>query len=221
MELLNYLNTHFLSEHALLAQANITFETLEHYQALGIMPKASYRVNVTLNCDSFFGVWDDTQPMRFYATGYVSWLERVLLPLISSMKGAESHLKGEVYAVFMARYTQTIHKLKGLGHTSNSPKINAGLHQHIEQEWTHFLDGTYGLCTLSGLPEDIAAKELAIIEINELSQLSVLTAAQTVQLTRAVNLLDDVSALFAPHERDRSTRKRLVDDMRVKYQLSA
>ncbi|MCL1124469.1 DUF6058 family natural product biosynthesis protein [Shewanella surugensis] len=221
MELLNYLNTHFLSEQAILKEANITFETLEHYQSLGIMPKASYRLNVTLHCDSFFGSKDDTQHLRFYATGYVSWLKLVGALFASSVMDPDMNHKDEVYAVFMVRYTQTINKLKGLGHTSNSPKINSGLHQHIEQEWIHFLDGTYGLCTLSGLPEDIAAKEFAIIEINELSLLGTLTVPQTVQLTRAVNLLDDASALFAPHERERSTRQRLVNDMREKYQLSA
>ncbi|MCG7552244.1 DUF6058 family natural product biosynthesis protein [Pseudoalteromonas sp. Of11M-6] len=32
-----------------------------------------------------------------------------------------------------------------------------------------------------------------------------------------VDLLDEASALFAPHERERSSRKRLIDDVRAKF----
>lgn len=82
-----------------------------------------------------------------------------------------------------------------------------------------FLNGIYGLCTKSGLPEDIAAKEFAIIEINELSIFDALNKEQLVKLTNAVNLLDKVSSLFAPHERLKSSRERLINETRFKYKL--
>jgi hypothetical protein len=38
-------------------------------------------------------------------------------------------------------------------HTEQQPadKLAAGLEAHMEQEWRHFLAGTHGLCTRSGL----------------------------------------------------------------------
>ncbi|MCJ8295556.1 MAG: DUF6058 family natural product biosynthesis protein, partial [Colwellia sp.] len=92
---------------------------------------------------------------------------------------------------------------------------------HINEEWYLFLSGIYGLCTKTGLPEDIAAKEFSILEINELSELDDLTDQQINKLTVAVNLLDSASSLFAPHERLRSSRHRLVNEVRRKYQLQS
>lgn len=40
---------------------------------------------------------------------------------------------------------------------------------------------------------------------------------QLVKLTNAVNLLDKVSPLFAPHERLKSYRQRLISETRLKY----
>ncbi|WP_298772277.1 DUF6058 family natural product biosynthesis protein [uncultured Shewanella sp.] len=216
MELIQYLNTYFLTEEVLLKKVNVDYSVLEKYQLMGIMPKASYQLRLAIHCDSFFGLRDETQSLRYYAKGYVSWFN-----VVRELSDAQGGHKEAVYAVFLKRYLDTIHKLNGLGHALNRVQKEHDLHCHIEQEWAHFLAGTYGLCTLSGLPEDIAAKELAISQINTLSQLTSLTSEQRIQLTRAVNLLDDVSALFAPHERETSSRKRLVDDIRKIYQLSA
>ncbi|WP_299006813.1 DUF6058 family natural product biosynthesis protein [uncultured Shewanella sp.] len=216
MELIHYLNTHFLTEEVLLEKVNVNYSVLEQYQLMGVMPKASYQLKLAIQCDSFFGQRDETRTLRYYAKGYVSWFQ-----LVQTLLNSEGGDKEAVYSVFFKRYVQAIDKLKGLGHGLEQGKVAQDLHLHVEQEWVHFLEGTYGLCTLSGLPEDIAAKELAISQINGLSQLTSLTSEQRIQLTRAVNLLDDVSALFAPHERASSSRKRLVDDIREAYQLSA
>jgi hypothetical protein len=69
------------------------------------------------------------------------------------------------------------------------------------------------------LPEDIAAKELAILEINEIIEKPNIDEMQLNRLERAVNLLDSVSALFAPHEILKSSRHRLVDEVRRKYKF--
>ncbi|CAH9053367.1 hypothetical protein PSECIP111854_01156 [Pseudoalteromonas sp. CIP111854] len=124
-----------------------------------------------------------------------------------------------IYRVFSYRYKQTIEGLKAQGYHSADAKLNEKLSDHIKTEWTHFLSGTYGLCTRSGLPEDIAAKELAIAQINELTAQSELDESKIEALTHAVNLLDGASSMFAPHERQRSSRYRLVDEVRRKYKL--
>lgn len=64
---------------------------------------------------------------------------------------------------------------------------------------------------MSGLPEDIAAKELAIALIRE--------ADGRARLRRCVDLLDSVSSPFAPHEVARSSRHRYVDEMRRVHRL--
>jgi hypothetical protein len=97
--------------------------------------------------------------------------------------------------------------------------MNSEFNNHLKQEWSYFIDGTYGLCTRSGLPEDIAAKEFSILEISELLELSELDQEQLSKLTLAVNLLDSSSSMYAPHERLQSSRHRLVNEVRRKYKL--
>ena len=36
------------------------------------------------------------------------------------------------------------------------------LNRHIQEEWVHDLNGTYGICTKNGTPEEIAIKSLGL-----------------------------------------------------------
>lgn len=209
MQLLDYLNTHFYTKQQLLALTQLSEAQFASFQSQGIMPKCSYKLTISVESDSFFGIHNEAQALEYYAKGYASWIG-----IIQSLNNEEA-----VYNVFKARYKNAIETLKEQGFRSQNAKVNEGLSQHIVQEWQHFQDGIYGLCTTSGLPEDIAAKEFAIAIINELSANEVLSDSAREQLVQAIHLLDKSSALFAPHERPNSSRHRLVDEIRRKYQL--
>lgn len=211
MELIKYLMANFLTKDELLKLAGVSETLLRKYQQQRIMPKASYRLKLDLDCDSFFGTHGDQYDIEFYSKGYTAWLGFLQSELSES----------QVYEYFAKRYLQTIEVLNQRGHSASDEKLNAKIEEHIKEEWGHFISGTYGLCTKSGLPEDIASKELAIAEINQLTSKQKLEQAELEQLTRAVNLLDSASSLFAPHERDRSSRYRLVDEVRRQYQLTS
>ena len=117
--------------------------------------------------------------------------------------------------MFARRYRAA---LAALPLTTDDPRLGAGLEAHFGDEWGHFLAGTYGLCTRSGLPEDIAAKELAVCVIRELTADDRATPDRE-RLRQAVDLLDRASTPFAPHERARSSRHRYVGAVRMKYGL--
>ncbi|WP_223671055.1 DUF6058 family natural product biosynthesis protein [Kangiella shandongensis] len=211
MELIHYLNSHFFTLQELLDNTKITEQDFRDYQDNEVMPKASYKLDVDVRSDSFFGLHEETHCIEYYAKGYASWLG-----IVHSLNDSEL-----IYDVFSTRYEKAIAELKSAHHLSSDPKINANLAKHIREEWQHFIQGIYGLCTVSGLPEDIAAKEFAILQINELSSQDKLTDDEMSQLERAVNLLDKASSAFAPHERQRSSRYRLVDETRRKFKLKS
>ncbi|TOM85193.1 DUF6058 family natural product biosynthesis protein, partial [Vibrio parahaemolyticus] len=96
-----------------------------------------------------------------------------------------------------------------------------GLNEIIMEDWEHFLQGTYGLCTQTGLPEDIAAKGFAVEQIKALLERDVLDSNEIKRLEYFVNLLDNASSPFAPHERLNSSRHRLVNEVRRKYKLQS
>jgi hypothetical protein len=169
------------------------------------MPRPSYRLQLGIRCASFFGEHEEERALDYYAPGYPSWI------------GVLEATVDDPFAVFARRYREA---LRALPLTTGDPKLGAGLDAHLADEWGHFLAGTYGLCTRSGLPEDIAAKELAICVIKELSADDG-PGLDLERLRQAVDLLDRASTPFAPHERARSSRHRYVDAMRLKYGLSA
>ena len=209
MELIKYLNEYFFTKQELLDISKITEQEFVKYQKSGVMPKCSYKITLNLKSDSFLGLHNEEQEIEYYAKGYASWLAT-----IHTINSTDI-----IYSVFVKRYTAKVEHLREQGYSTKNPKLNADIALHIEDEWRHFLKGTYGLCTKSGLPEDIAAKELAILEINELSEKTTLNKEQLNRLSAAVNLLDSASSFFAPHERLKSSRHRLVNEIRRKYKL--
>jgi hypothetical protein len=198
MELIHYLNEHFFTRAQLLARCALEPDQLQQWQERRMMPRASYRLRLDILCDSFFGEHREQVAAEFYAKGCIAWAE-VLRPL-----GSE----GEAFAIFARHYRDRLDQLAASGLDYPDRLATDG---HLAAEWAAFLDGTYGLCTVSGLPEDIAAKELAIVLIRE--------ADDRARLRRCVDLLDAVSSPFAPHEVARSSRHRYVDEMRRAHGL--
>ena len=208
MKLIDYLNTHFLSRERLLARCGIDEGRLGELQERGMMPQPSYRLRVELSCDSFFGPHGEQHAIDWYPQGAPAWAG-LLAALDDPRQACE---------VFASRYRRRLAHLGDEGLITAAEQLSGDA--HIASEWRHFLDGTYGLCTRAGLPEEIAAKEAAIVLIRELTALGAqqgLNEEQRRRLAAAVDLLDRVSAPFAPHEVGRSSRRRCVDDVRATW----
>jgi hypothetical protein len=208
MNLIDYLNQSFLTREQLLARCGLDGARLDELQRLGMMPLPSYRLRLELACDSFFGPHRESHALDYYAQGCAAWAG-LLAPLEEAR---------QAFDVFAERYRRRLARLavEGVRPAGDSFADDA----HIAAEWRHFLDGTYGLCTRSGLPEDIAEKEAAIAVIRELTgggSAQGLGDAQRHRLAAAVDLLDRASAPFAPHEVARSSRRRYVDEVRAAW----
>ncbi|WP_322400705.1 DUF6058 family natural product biosynthesis protein [Massilia luteola] len=203
MELIAYLHTHFLTRAQLLAACAADGARLDAFTAAGTMPAPSYRLKVRIDCTSYFGAHAADHATDWYARGYVDWLCMLL-------DGS-----ADPYALFAARYRAAL-DAQPLYRTIPAAALAA--EPHLRSEWTHFIAGTYGLCTRSGLPEDVAAKELAIHVIRASTDGDrPLDGAELERLAAAVDLLDRASSPFAPHERSRSSRARYVDALRLRH----
>jgi len=205
MDLLSYLNQHFYTKAQLLDKCKISKLDFEQYQQKSMMPLASYQLKII--CNSFFGEHSETQATEFYPKEYASWIAD--LTTMPDVKTA--------FEVFSSRYKAQLKKLNTLGFYSNDNKFNQKLSEHIKQEWQHFLEGTYGVCTKSGLVEDIATKELNTSIVNELILNKELSGQERGSLKISVDLLDSATSLFAPHERKNSSRAKLIKHIRKTY----
>jgi hypothetical protein len=210
MNLIDYLNRYFLTREQLLARTGMAGARLDELQQLGMMPRPSYRLRLDLVCDSFFGRHDEGLAVDWYAQGYAAWAG-----LLEALDGPD-----QAYREFAGRYRRRLAQLAKDQLFTEAQELAD--EAHIGAEWRHFLDGTYGLCTRSGLPEDIAAKEAAIVRIRALTAPGAprgLDEGERRRLAAAVDLLELASAPFAPHELARSSRRRYVDEVRKAYAL--
>ncbi len=210
MDLINYLNENYYTKQQLLDLTKISEAELSYFQEKKVMPTRSYKLSLNYSSDSFFGEFNNQNEIEYYAKGYSSWIG--MLKVTANLQ--------DIFPIFSQRYAKSISELKEAGFTSKNAKVNSNLELHIEEEWGHFLNGIYGLCTKSGLPEDIAGKELAVLQISETLELDK-EKIDLAQLTKAVNLLDKSSSMFAPHERLKSSRHRLIDEVRREYKLKS
>jgi hypothetical protein len=209
MELIDYLNRHFFTGAQLLARTGIETATLEDWQRRRMMPQPSYRLRLDAHCHSFFGAHTEQLAADYYPKGSPAW--------IAALKALDD--ERQAYDLFARRYRERLAQLAA----SDIVPVDSPLagESHITAEWEHFLAGTYGVCTVSGLAEDIAAKEAAVTLVRELTATDerALTDSRRQRLRGAVDLLDSVSAPFAPHEVERSSRRKYVDDVRTAYGL--
>ena len=208
MELQHYLETHFLDENTLCLQAGVPIASLHQWQHLQLMPQPSYTLSLNLQCESFFGHHTDNRTLKYYPKAYIgwlSWLENNDNPELNALVHFAERYHKRTAELFAEQLVPS-------RYITSSDRLNKKqLDQHIREEWKHFLAGTYGLCTSTGLPEQIAEKEMCIAVIEQLLQAN---AQDSVHLHLAVDRLDTASALFAPHEREKSSRKRYIDDIR-------
>ena len=192
----------------------------KHIRALiekGCLPKASYSVTTSTSITSFFGEHQPgPQESAFYARAHLRTLAEIGEGGVDGGAILAAKLKRE----FCLAYRTQLENLDGFRwglaqyFDGNGRAVGAALEALLEKEWAAYLAGIYGLCTRKVTAEDIAAKEVMIAKIGWLTddfRKKALSPAECTELVASVQLLDRVSAPFAPHERERSSRRRFID----------
>ncbi|KAF7765063.1 hypothetical protein PCIT_b1200 [Pseudoalteromonas citrea] len=200
-----YLQRNFLSQAQLIAQANISEAAFYKLLEQGAIPKPSYQLGFSLSCHSYFG--EHTVPntqCTYYAQGCVQWITDVRA--LSNEQTIYAHFKG----CFLREYEA----LKIQGYVRNDAAKSMMLDSYINEQFHYFIAGTYGVCTRTGRVAEIVKKEVAIKTIQHLSGIDKLTEGEMTTLQRAIDLLDEASAYFAPHEYAASSRSKYIDALR-------
>jgi hypothetical protein len=101
-----------------------------------------------------------------------------------------------------------------------SRPLATGLRARLDSAWDHFIHGTFGLCVAN--PEsahNIARKEVLQEQLTALTNNGAKHAFAAADLPALMQLIDAYEAAsmpFSPIEYSRSSRKRLVDDLRAR-----
>lgn len=179
------------------------------------IPKAAYRLNVELQANSFVATHQEQMSYYFYRKSQIDWLEQIKTHHISTEADAKD--------LFDKQYNLAI---KSFNASILGQKI-IKIYPHSQWQlsdysttWQHFLNGTYGLCTRTGLPNEIFLKHIYIRFIEFITQAnrpSEIKPNMRHILAQAVNALDVVEADFAPHEVAQSSRQRCIINVRNEY----
>lgn len=215
--LLNYLYDCYYETTQFCTAAQIDQVRLKELGVARIIPDASYIVDVELNSESFVAKHREAQQHKFYLKGHVEWVAQISDKNISTENAARHY--------FETQYNLAIDEFLAseLGEkiVNIYPRSKWSLSDYSET-WQHFLDGTYGLCTRTGLPREIFLKHIYIrfIEfVTAANQPKNISSDLLDLLGEAVEALDKVESDFAPHEVRQSSRQRCIIDIKKEYSL--
>ncbi|MFT6658863.1 DUF6058 family natural product biosynthesis protein [Maritalea sp.] len=215
--MLNYLFEHFHERAQLISLLNGDAAFLETMLKTRCAPQPAYRLNSTNECNSYFGTHVESAELQFFASGQIGWLSDLRSKAIETEQKAKQLFESR-YCAAHAQFCRS--ELAQHIHALSEQATSAPTNQKMQSTWQHFLDGTYGVCTSDGLPETIFLKQTLVASIDTFIANNPSPTIKNPQrhcLTKVVNALDKVEALFAPHEHQRSSRQRCIVNVRTTY----
>jgi len=217
---LEYILAHFVSLPQLAALSGETADSINRYIVARCLPGPAYRLDGQVYLSSIFGDHGERWDAVFFPRSHVAKLQsvaRLEAPLEEICADLEANFKAD-YRALLVELQARDHGMADLFRSDGSVGGDA-VEALLDSEWNHYMDGTYGLCTRSASVREIATKEITIARIKQLAarlEQSPSEAARA-ELAQAVDLLDSVSAPFAPHEVSRSSRQSYITDIRHRF----
>lgn len=223
MASLQYIEDNYLTLEGLSEQSFLPKETIQSYIDAECLPKSSYKVTRNILINSFLGQCnEESDIIDYFPISMLAKFERIhSLANEMSLKDVNKVL----YERFINIYTETLHEheahLWGLDpYISATGTLLPDGKTFLDEEWHHYLNGTYGICTKTASAEDIALKEVSIAKIKfllSLNEAAPLSSSHSENLKAAVGQLDKVSAAFAPYEVKNSSRQKYINEVRSAF----
>ena len=230
MEFMAYINRYFISEEKLQELLGLTHELFLKYQKLGAIPKCSYHIlnNHQVSTD-IFGEREITGgvPGKYYPKAVVDWVNRAksVLEMLPEEE-IENRLKENFYSDYISVFKQ-LKDLKMLyPHFFNSEDelLIEPLEKQAESTWKEHLKGTYGICVVN--PIDVSAiiqKQVAVtrlIQITDNGQKAEFSKEEKEAFIDASKTYDKAAMPFSPVDYPTSSRKRLLDDVKLRLKAN-
>lgn len=216
-----YLATHYLNEKQLASAAAITIDELDGLIARRLVPEPSYVVSAPGTVRSFvFGDMEapGATPGRYFHPTQLSWLTVARTSSALTEDQLREHFSTR-FAAALAILNRTTWRLLDSFDDDGAP-IAKGLRLRTDTAWKYFLNGTFGLCVANPMSEaHIARKEVLQEKLTAMSENGARNTFAPIEVAGLLQLIDDyeeASMPFSPIEYARSSRKRLVDDLRAK-----
>ena len=206
MSLATYLQDHFVDKTTFAALAEISMDRLNQLLAAQAIPNATYTCDGMSVTSAVFG---DT-PLKESLTG-----EYFRPECVRWVKIADQAPAGSERSAVLTELTKEL-RISLADHCSTKQVIESKIAGYLP----YFFNGTFGLCVADpATGAGIVRKEMLQEKLIELTKNGSLCSAVSCSKAQLIQLIDDYadSAMpFSPAEYERSSRKRLVDDLRPK-----
>jgi hypothetical protein len=206
MNIEEYLRTHFVEKNVYAAQAGVSLERLNELIDLRAIPCATYICNGTSICTAVFGLIEieETLHGEFFRPECVRWARL-----------AHQAPPGMERATVLTELQAELARALLESHASND-----AVQKRVDAYLPYFFDGTFGLCVSDpSSGSGIARKEMLQEKLVDATANGSNPASSPYSTNMLLELIDEYaesSMPFSPAEYARSSRKRLVDDLREK-----
>lgn len=224
-ESIKYIQSYYLTIKQLAEKSNVSesliLEMIEHK----CLPDASYKVTESIQITSLFGNPTQFETVFYYNKHNISKIIQVTsLRKTLSYSEIAYKFKTQFYLEYKNLLVEQSGNINGFENLFINTEINEKeAKPFIEKEWNYVLDGTYGLCTTTSSVEEIVTKEVLVKKIDKLTDScnkEILSDEETELLSQYISQLDKVQAMFAPHERHKTSRYKSIDRVVEKYKLT-
>jgi hypothetical protein len=224
MTLSDYLNQHFETQTVFAERCDLHESRLADWISAGCCPQPSYVAsNEQLHSHVFGGMPAPGAPDgKYHHPAMRAWVERAkpyiaqLANLDAAALALRQQFSLQISGLLLA-YNSHTWRLRDSFDDAGAP-IEVGLRERIDRYVEHLRLGTFGLCVHDAVDaEAIVNKEILQEKLSALSDGGERRQYSPAEAEALLKLIDDyqrASMPFSPVEYSRSSRKRLVDDLR-------
>ncbi|MTW13212.1 hypothetical protein GM658_21635 [Pseudoduganella eburnea] len=218
-----YLSKHFLKSGEMAASCQLSEEAFRNLVYDRLIPGPSYVVTETSRLKSY--VFGDmpagyAQDGEYFHPATAAWVKRAQAVIAEvGRERAYEVLKQQFELNFQAALAAANESTWRMADSfaDDGAVMEEGMRRRLDSVWTHFLQGTFGLCVANPVSEqDIARKEVLQEKLTALSANGARTDFAPDEVPAMLELIEAFaqSAMpFSPVEFPMSSRKRLVDDL--------
>ena len=205
MSLRTYLQQHFVDKPMFASLVGIPTNHLDELIAAQAIPSATYTCDQNTVHSAAFGVMECKEPLvgEYFRPQCVRWA-----------KIAAQAPRGSERAAVLTELTAELRAALGDYCGEDADALESRIRGYIP----HFCNGTFGLCVADpSSGAGIARKEMLQERLARLTENGSNPSPSGISRQELLRLIDDYAASampFSPAEYQRSSRKRLVDDLR-------
>ncbi|KQB38579.1 DUF6058 family natural product biosynthesis protein [Flavobacterium aquidurense] len=217
MENLKYIEDNYIEIQDIIKIADISLEKLNELIESKLVPEPSYIVNSETTITSSL---NDSHKIVFTR----KYFHPVILELIrehSEYKSPED-FKNQFKQNLLTNLKNHTQKTFAYGNVFDENNIvdTQKIDSALEEEWTHFCKGVYGICTLNNNENDIIEKEIAIKRIlNFIENKFSLNDNDKNKLKELNDEFNKSTSNFAPYQRELSSRGKYLDKQLKEFDL--